>query len=889
MKKTHWNSDALPYDQTLDQVLYEVRRSDSGEGLLLDAVTAQEILDDAEGVIAFDALVTPYAKLERRMELLRGIMERTGDKVKPIALQITDPFKQRGVANVAAIFELSDGQTVTIFFHNPDVTPNKMAPADEVISWKWLLNKKDITIVVAPERGADLNIREVARRIMRLAEKNSAAFQRVNATRATRMQNIQTLKDEITTLETELATAQHELEVAKVAAEGAAAKPAQAEQQKPDITYRNSADGLFTSFFPDTPEGEKAWNIINATPGAEGGKVLAAHAAPTIAQLRDAGYTVAEDTGAPVSDEEAATLFAELGKTAISAVDVKNLAKTEAAIELSGNELGDFPDTEEGKKALRDAAKGRLETIVGTWVPCPALGGDVEIRKSGVKKFISTSADARKLRLVAVLDRIIGSGRKLASRPPYDGDSDKSARAYHTLRSEVSLAGETIAVRTVVKEDTNGKFHYDMTVHAIEAVFDSAKDEGRDESQPSNMTTTNGGGTHPSRFARHQLDSIVGNDGQEFNQALDSADGAYLGADKQAISATKALLQYFRDFLASDAKFAKVPTSAYGWTTEGEVMDKDEAKRRLRSLIDIAINRKVGIPDLTPEQDKRLADYAHDARTISDYLTKRIRHTGARNLLRTAEMKAKYPHIDNQPRGELDSVALDSATGSRVVLNLFIEGEAPDAQVEWEDETPEFDQFKVVGSDQLWGEIIEVPTVYGDLVRVSKKQLAETGRNILASYTKDGKRKPGSGINRGNLLLGDAELTPAALLEKEMRESGNWEVARYPRSVEQEHRLIGMGYAPYLKTESGEIMKSGLGLVWAKPTALPEQQAAGATKEDATKAMATLRPFLSASQMQAVADAMRGEEKQFFFDKAVELARVKGVRVNKIRYNALKR
>jgi len=87
MKKTHWNSDALPYDQTLDQVLYEVRRSDSGEGLLLDAVTAQEILDDAEGVIAFDALVTPYAKLERRMELLRGIMERTGDKVKPIALQ----------------------------------------------------------------------------------------------------------------------------------------------------------------------------------------------------------------------------------------------------------------------------------------------------------------------------------------------------------------------------------------------------------------------------------------------------------------------------------------------------------------------------------------------------------------------------------------------------------------------------------------------------------------------------------------------------------------------------------------------------------------------------------------------------------------------------------
>lgn len=223
-RKVQWNSDALPYDNTLDHVLYEIRCADAGEGLLMDAVTAQEITEDADGLLAFDALVSPYAKLERKMELLRGVMERTGDKVKPVAMQITEPFKQRGVANVAAIFELSDGQTVSIFFHNPDVTPGKMAPTDEVISWKWLLNKKDITIVVAPERGADLNVREVARRIMRLAEKNSEAFQRVNATRATRMQNIQSLKDEITALEAELATAQHELEVAKVSAEDRAAR-----------------------------------------------------------------------------------------------------------------------------------------------------------------------------------------------------------------------------------------------------------------------------------------------------------------------------------------------------------------------------------------------------------------------------------------------------------------------------------------------------------------------------------------------------------------------------------------------------------------------------------------------------------------------------------------
>jgi len=219
-------------------------------------VTAGEIIEDAEGVLTLDALVAPYAKLERRMELLRGIMERTGNAVKPVALQVTDPFKLRGVANVAAIFELSDGQTVSIYFHNPDVTPNKMAPTDEVISWKWLLNKKDITIVVAPERGADLNVREVARRIMRLAEKNSPSFQRLNTSRAARMQSIQALKDEVAGLENDLAGAEHELEVARVAAESApiAALPAAAAAATvvPVAAAASTAD---VELDPTTPDG----------------------------------------------------------------------------------------------------------------------------------------------------------------------------------------------------------------------------------------------------------------------------------------------------------------------------------------------------------------------------------------------------------------------------------------------------------------------------------------------------------------------------------------------------------------------------------------------------------------------------------------------------------
>jgi hypothetical protein len=43
---------------------------------------------------------------------------------------------------------------------------------------------------------------------------------------------------------------------------------------------------------------------------------------------------------------------------------------------------------------------------------------------------------------------------------------------------------------------------------------------------------------------------------------------------------------------------------------------------------------------------------------------------------------------------------------------------------------------------------------------------------------------------------------------------------------------------------------------------------------DATAALKTLRPFIGPGQMNAIANGMRGEEKQFFLDKAVELASI---------------
>lgn len=212
MNDMTWDSTANPVGTSLGKLLYAMRSTDAGDNLLLDAVTVADVLEASDGESVLDALVVPLNRLERKLGQMQVIMRAAGGDVKPVAMQITPPFKQRGTTNVAGIFELSDGQTITVYFHNPDSTPNKLTPDDEMVSWKWMLNKKDITITVAPERGRDLNPREVARRIMRLAEANSARFKTANERRSERMANIEQAKAGIEAKQAQLDTLNAEID-----------------------------------------------------------------------------------------------------------------------------------------------------------------------------------------------------------------------------------------------------------------------------------------------------------------------------------------------------------------------------------------------------------------------------------------------------------------------------------------------------------------------------------------------------------------------------------------------------------------------------------------------------------------------------------------------------
>ncbi|WNB74563.1 hypothetical protein [Methylomonas koyamae] len=97
----------------------------------------------------------------------------------------------------------------------------------------------------------------------------------------------------------------------------------------------------------------------------------------------------------------------------------------------------------------------------------------------------------------------------------------ESVVRYITLRTEAGLEGKDVAVRTVVKEDNNGKFHYDFSVFDQEAIFDSARQDKAATSAACPATISNDRGTDPSGLASCQLDENV-------DQLLDEVNGGMI-------------------------------------------------------------------------------------------------------------------------------------------------------------------------------------------------------------------------------------------------------------------------------------------------------------------------------------------------------------------------
>ena len=274
------------------KVIYDMRGTDKTEELLepldFDDFVSEleqdgEVLEGAAQA-AFDALVVQNRVLPRKMQLVGKALNRAGSDLKVVdeGVKVSEPYKSRGITMVGAVFELTDGQTISILFHNKDTTPNRLSPDDNLIAWRWLLNRKDITIVVAKENGKDQNINSIARKVMMLAEKNSRRFVEANKKRQERAAAVQAAKDEITQLEETLKQRIEERDALKQEIQdwkdGKRTKAVEPEENPaPDTvgeegnTEGNAAPEDETPPSPTSSEGDTPENMEGDNPPTEGG------------------------------------------------------------------------------------------------------------------------------------------------------------------------------------------------------------------------------------------------------------------------------------------------------------------------------------------------------------------------------------------------------------------------------------------------------------------------------------------------------------------------------------------------------------------------------------------------------------------------------------------
>lgn len=401
---------------SLTNLYTDMIRADTFKELTQEFDLQQALIDLEAEEAEFDSIMETVNRLPMLKDrLFRAMSQASNETLSVTNVTQTKPFKRGGVVNVAFVFDLSDGQKLSIWFHNPDSTPSKLLAGDMMVSWKWLLNKRDVTAILSPINGQDVKIPTLARQMMLLASKNSKNFKRAQERKAKRdadineaQSNIEQKKQTIEQLDKDIASLKEQIDAAM-----------QQNKSKANIDTTENADG--------------------------------------------------EPAYIPEPDEM--TVSTSL-----------NVAEEEAKVELSGNELGSFDETKKGLIDLRSKAKDVFNSIAGSWIDCPALEDDegenakVEIRKRGIKKFISHSADPRKLKLVAKIEDIIATATNATWQENIKVSNKPMASGYYHLENTIKLGEELIKLRVVVEKDVkDGLLHYDLLVPKNKS-FDSLQE-----------------------------------------------------------------------------------------------------------------------------------------------------------------------------------------------------------------------------------------------------------------------------------------------------------------------------------------------------------------------------------------------------------------------------
>lgn len=156
-------------------------------GLLLESPTLDEMeyynpgREDVEEAYVLEAItVDHFSRTERRMTAVVRVLNRhlSDSEITALPPVVGKPKKSGSFAYVIVQLPFTDGQTVNVVFHSPEGDKKRIGPSDAIIAFRWLLNKRDITHVVAPEDGEEVSLESIAKRITQLVVKNSKRFER---------------------------------------------------------------------------------------------------------------------------------------------------------------------------------------------------------------------------------------------------------------------------------------------------------------------------------------------------------------------------------------------------------------------------------------------------------------------------------------------------------------------------------------------------------------------------------------------------------------------------------------------------------------------------------------------------------------------------------------
>lgn len=174
-----------------------------GDSMMLEPATLEEIEATylyglaGRGEQAFtDAIVTTHQRIDRTMGAFNRALNQalTGTEIQAADAKVGDPKKAGDVAVLSAEIPLSDGQSIFVIFHSPSNDPGKITAADTLVAFRFLLNKRDVTHVVAPSKGRDISLKQTTMALANLAERNSTKFAAKQADNKAKAEELATLE-----------------------------------------------------------------------------------------------------------------------------------------------------------------------------------------------------------------------------------------------------------------------------------------------------------------------------------------------------------------------------------------------------------------------------------------------------------------------------------------------------------------------------------------------------------------------------------------------------------------------------------------------------------------------------------------------------------------------